>query len=224
MPLDSRILQTTAGDLPLAAVELIVGGRTWSLLHSDAVLTHEEEQAFLLGETATKRPYGVVLWPAAIAMAHELASRALSGKTVLELGAGTGLPGIVAASLGARVVQTDRQRLVLHVCAQNAIRNQITTIESRIADWTEWSDRQQYDLIIGSDVLYAPALHAHLRHIFETNVAPGGTVLLSDPFRKQSMAVLEDMEASGWRITMDKWTVGIAPPLRPVGVFALTRA
>jgi hypothetical protein len=32
------------------------------------------------------------------------------------------------------------------------------------------------------------------------------------------------MESEGWRVTMDKWTVGITPPPRPVGVFALSRA
>ena len=58
-------------------------------------------------------PYGIVLWPAAIALAHEIASRQVAGMRVLELGAGTGLPGIVAASLGAHVVQTDKQELAL---------------------------------------------------------------------------------------------------------------
>ncbi len=99
----------------------------------------------------------------------------------------------------------------------------VTTIDHRIADWTAWEDAGRYDIILGSDILYAEPLHPHLRHIFETNLAPHGTVLLSDPFRETSMRLLETMESEGWRITMDKWTVGLAPPLRPVGVFALTR-
>lgn len=217
------ILHTTSGELPLAVVELQIAERSWSILHSDAVLSDAEEQAFLRGETAAKRPYGVVLWPATIALAHEVGSRQLAGQRILELGAGTGLPGIVAAALGGRVVQTDRQRLVMHVCEQNAARNQITTIEHRLADWTAWDDVAQYDLVLGSDILYAPELHPHLRRIFETNLAPHGTVLLSDPFRAASMGLLEAMEAEGWRVTMDKWTVGITPPPRQVGVFALTR-
>jgi predicted nicotinamide N-methyase len=223
LPAPADVLSTTAGDLPLAAVELQVAERAWSILHSDAVLSAADEQAFLRGETMAKRPYGVVLWPAAIALAHEVASRPLASLRVLELNAGTKLPGIVAASLGARVVQTDRQALVLHVCERNGARNGVTTIAHRIADWTAWDDPTPYDLVIGSDILYASALHPHLRHIFETNLAPGGTVLLADPFRHPSLGLLEAMEADGWRVTMDKWTVGITPPPRVVGVYALTR-
>lgn len=217
------VLHTTAGDLALEEVELELGGRAWTILHTGAVISHDEEVAFLRGEGTTRRPYGIVLWPAAIALAHEVASRPLAGRRVLELGAGTGLPGIVAASLGARVVQTDRQQLVLHVCKQNAERNGTAAIEHRLADWTAWDDDARYDVILGSDVLYAAPLHPHLRHIFATNLAPGGTVLLSDPFRETSLRLLEAMEAEGWCVTMDKWTVGLAPPPRPVGVFALTR-
>ena len=167
-------------------------------------------------------PCGIVLWPAAIALAHEIASRQVAGMRVLELGAGTGLPGIVAASLGAHVVQTDKQELALFVCKKNAERNGVTTIQHRAADWTAWEDREAYDLIIGADVLYADTMHPHLRAIFERNLAPGGTILLSDPFRKESLALLEAMETSGWKVTMNKWTVGITPPERPVGVFELT--
>ncbi len=222
-PTAPEALHTTAGDLPLEEVQLDVEGRTWTILHTGAVISREQEIAFLRGENTTKRPYGIVLWPAAIALAHELASRELAGLRILELGAGTGLPGIIAASRGARVVQTDRQALVLHVCRRNAERNGVAAIEHRLADWTAWEDAGRYDLILGSDILYAEPLHPHLRHIFETNLAPDGTVLLADPFRETSVRLLEAMEAEGWRITMDRWTVGITPPPRPVGVFALTR-
>ncbi|MDX2089764.1 MAG: methyltransferase domain-containing protein [Kofleriaceae bacterium] len=218
------VLHTTAGDMPLEELELAIGDRTWTILHTGALTSRDEELAFLTGDKAKTHPYGVVLWPAAIALAHDLAARDVRGKRILELGAGTGLPGIVAAGLGAHVVQTDRQNLVLHVCKLNAERNKLSSsIEHRIADWTAWEDATRYDFVIGSDILYAPALHPHLRNIFETNLAPGGTLLIGDPFRDTSLPLLEAMEAEGWRVTLDKWTVGVAPPPRPVGVFALTR-
>jgi predicted nicotinamide N-methyase len=143
---------------------------------------------------------------------------------VLELGAGTGLPGIVAASLGARVLQTDRQELALALCRGNVERNAVQHVEHRLADWTLWDDTAQYDWILGSDILYAEKMHEHLRPIFDTNLRPGGRLLLSDPFRRFSLRLLEALERDGWNIALTKWTVGETATPRPIGVFELSRA
>ncbi|MBX3232252.1 MAG: methyltransferase domain-containing protein [Labilithrix sp.] len=218
---EPRVLSTSVGELPLEEYHLRLEGRAWRILHTGAVLSHEDEQRFLGAEV--RLPYGIVLWPAAIALAHELVARTLRGKRVLEIGAGTGLPGIVAATLGAHVVQTDVHEVALAVCKMNAARNDVAAIEQRLGDWTAWTDTDRYDVILGSDVMYGTTMHPHLAHIFETNLAPGGVVLLSDPFRKSSFALPEAMAARGWRASVNKWTVGIRPPERPVGVFELTR-
>jgi predicted nicotinamide N-methyase len=219
------ILDTTAGDLQLDEVELSIASKTWNVLHAGAVISHEQELEFLLGESKTTKPYGAVLWPSSLALAHEVAMRGVRGKKILELGAGTGLPGIVAASLGARVVQTDRQNLVLHVCKLNAARNGVAPeqLQQRIADWTAWTDTEQYDLIIGSDILYAEPLHPFLRQIFDTNLAHRGTVLIADPYREPSMKLFHAMEADRWNVRLDKWSLAVTPPARSVGVFTLTR-
>jgi predicted nicotinamide N-methyase len=214
-PRDSTVpqaLRTTVGEFPLGECRLSVGGREWAVLHTAAVVTREDEARFL-GEQADRMPYGVALWPAAIALAHDIATRATEfrGRRVLELGAGIGLPGIVAASLQASVVQTDRQEIALHLCKLNGERNGSAGIEHRLADWTAWDDPVRYDWLIGSDILYADTLHPHLRRIFESNLAAGGRVLLADPYRPDSIPLLEGLEAGGWRIAHSRWTVGDGP-------------
>lgn len=213
-----------ATDRPLEEIQVSLDGRTWSILCAAALISPEQEAEFFRAQKTAPRPYGVMLWPAAIALAHDLATRDLAGKRVLEVGAGTGLPGMVAASRGACVVQTDHQELVLHLSRLNAARNGITTIEHRVADWTAWEGAERYDVILGSDILYAESLHPHLRRIFEANVGPRGTVLVSDPFRDTSIRLLEAMQTDGWRITMDKWSIGDNPRPRPVGVFTLEKS
>jgi predicted nicotinamide N-methyase len=220
---DQRVLRTTAGEFPLNEYRLGLLGREWSILHVGSVLTREDENRFL-GEQKGRLPYGVALWPSSIALAHDLVSRAddLRDKRVLELGAGTGLAGIVAASLSAEVVQTDRDELAMYACKRNCERNRVETVEHRLADWTSWEDAGRYDWIIGSDILYGVELQPHLRRIFESNLAAGGRVLLSDPFRAVSLGLLETMEEDGWSVTLSKWSVGEEATPRPIAVFELT--
>jgi methyltransferase-like protein 23 len=219
---EPRVLHTPAGEVPLHESRLREAGREWAILHTGAVLTSEDE-AQVIGELRERLPYGVALWPAAIALAHEVASRAdaIRGRSVLELGAGTGLPGIVAASLGARVVQTDRNELALSVCRRNGERNGIRTIEHRLADWADWADATRYDWIIGADILYGEAAHPDLRRIFASGLAPAGRILVADPFRAASFRLLEALEAEGWAISWHKWKIGEEAAMRPIGLFEL---
>ena len=214
------ILPGQRAKIPLQEYHAALAGRDWTILHVGLMLTAPDETAYF----GNALPYGVALWPAAIALAHELAARAdaLRGKRVLELGAGTGLPGLVAAHVGAQVVQTDYQDEALMVCGLNARRNGIGNVSLRQVDWTDWNDTDQYDFIIGSDILYGERLHPSLRHILTQNLAPGGRVLLTDPLRRACETFMESLDREGWDISAWNWKIGEGAEERSVCLFDLT--
>ena len=55
------------------------------------------------------------------------------------------------------------------------------------------------------------------------NLAASGRLLLSDPFRKASIPLLESLDEQGWNISLAKWTIGEGESARPIGVYELTR-
>ncbi len=218
-----QLLSTSIGDFPLVECRLPVGNKELSVLHVHAVLSLDEETQFL-NLPDQRAPYGLVLWPAALALAHEIATRSAEfrGKTVLELGAGTGVPGLMAAALGAEVVQTDRSELILHMCQRNGERNRATGIKYQLGDWGEWMDQTRYDWIVGADILYADTQHESLERIFRNNLAPNGRVLLSDPYRPPSLSLLAGLEARGWGTKHSRWAIGEGTAARSVAVHELT--
>jgi predicted nicotinamide N-methyase len=207
---------------PLRAHQLQIRERAWAILHTHAVLSQAQEDRFVF-KYKHRVPYGLALWPSSIALAHEVAARprGFGRRRVLELGAGTGLPGLVAASLGAQVAQTDNDELTLANCRRNAEHNGVQGVEYRLVDWAAWTDDQTYDWIIGSDLLYDDEMYPHLRQIFERNLAPGGRALLADPFRKPSRRFFELLESGGWTIAQGIASVGDEEEPRPIGLFEL---
>ncbi|KAI9001146.1 putative methyltransferase-domain-containing protein [Trametes punicea] len=100
---------------------------------------------------------GGIAWPAGEVLASYIARRgSLQGKNVLELGSGTGLVGLVAAKLGARVCITDQAPL-LGIMKQNVSLN---GLESRVSvmelNWGEPipPDLSKPDLVLAADCVY----------------------------------------------------------------------
>jgi predicted nicotinamide N-methyase len=170
------------------------------------------EDLLLTEREIEKPPYWAVLWPAGAALAaHIKSQRDLVRKVTLELGCGAGLPGIVARCRGARVLQTDLFPEALALARWNARRNGVGGIRYLAMDWRAWSLSGQFDLILGSDVLYERGLHAPLQAILEGNLAPGGEARFADPGRPLALAFAARLEAAGWRVGMETLAGGEAP-------------
>ena len=209
--------------IALETVTLPIGNRTWCITS-----VRDEIKLMELTQALAHPPYGFRLWESAIGLAHWLAERPtqISNKRILELGAGVGLPGMVAASLGAEVWQTDHQPGVLHLAHLNATQNDQAPLPQFVADWRTWDHAGRYDLFIGADILYEHALHFYLERIFHHNLVPGGRLLLTDPGRAQALDFAIQLEEHGWQIDLATRpvtsSIKLNAPTAPVEITLLT--
>lgn len=202
---------TLAARFPLETVAVTLSARVWQ------VTCVVDQDALLDGVSEVEHvPYGFLLWESAIALAQLLVGFGvpLQGKRVLELGAGVGLSGLVARSLGALVWQTDHRADLLVLAEHNARQNKVALPYQFLADWRTWDHSGQYDLILGADILYERAMHRYLAPIFRQNLAPGGRLLLADPSRPQALELIAQLETEGWQVEMVLQTITLPLPQR----------
>ncbi|XP_076837635.1 histone-arginine methyltransferase METTL23 [Brachyhypopomus gauderio] len=108
--------------------------------------------------------YGMYVWPCAVVLAQYVwtTREKLQNKTVLELGAGVSLPGIVAAKCGSQVILSDSAELPLCLsnCKRSCEVNDLLGVPVVGLTWGEVSPELMslpaLDVILGSDVFYEP--------------------------------------------------------------------
>lgn len=114
-----------------------------------------------------------VVWDAAIVLCEylEKGEIEIKNKSVIELGAGSGIVGIVASLLGAKVTVTERKAALeyLNKVVNINLRNDVTKvgdhdIKVRELDWTDdlKDYKPDYDIILGADIIYIEDLFPDL--------------------------------------------------------------
>lgn len=189
------------------------------------------EPELLIGDLSDpdQTPCWADVWPAARALAgHIWCGRSLQGLSVLELGAGVGLPGVACGLKGARVAFSDFQPLALELCAENARLNGLTGYRLLLEDWRTFSLRERFDRVLASDIAYEPRLLPHLKAVLMQTVKDGGAILLTHDRRPVTFSFIKEILASG-PFTEERHVlpVSVDDPLRPhyqIDLHILTRA
>jgi predicted nicotinamide N-methyase len=164
--------------------------------------------------------YGSVLWPAASCVAsYLLEHNAVRGRSVLELGAGTGLVSLASWCLGGAtsVVATDYEELPLRLLEHAAVHlnpPSATTIansedvgngrvrtglRTALFDVRNFTDPLPVgDVVVAADVLYEPATGRALAQRVVQALRRGSRVVIGDsPGRAGRPAFLEELRKCG---------------------------
>lgn len=189
-------------------VEAEVAGRLWRLSRPadlESLWAAMGEGVPGWGEDE-RLPYWVELWPAAVLLARFIARnpQAVAGRACLDAGCGLGLPALVAAAAGARVLAFDYEPEALVFARRNAglnLRAGETHPVFAVMDWRRPAVRKGgAEVILGADILYERRFFEPVAAFLEHALAPGGAIFIADPERSVSAGVAERLHAKGWRV------------------------
>lgn len=171
-------------------------------------------------------PYWAELWDSSLALIEFLAETLparfddLTKLSILDLGCGMGLTGTVAAGLGAHVLFGDLEPDALLFARLNSLPF-ADRIRTRRLNWQKARLTEQFDVIIGADILYERIQWPFLEPFWRGHLKPTGTVLLGEPGRQTGDLFLDWIKPHPWSLTQLKKTV----PTRtaPIRIFELKR-
>ncbi|PWA97468.1 hypothetical protein CTI12_AA007270 [Artemisia annua] len=173
-----------------------------------------------------KEEYGLFVWPCSLILAEYVWQHRVrfAGVNVLELGAGTSLPGLVAAKVGANVVLTDdadRSEVLdnmRRVCELNNVKCEVMGLTWGV--WDESFFSLQPQVILGADVLYDSSafdnLFATVKLLLENS--PGSVFITS--YHNRSGHHLIEFLMVKWQLKCVKLLDGFSflPPWKASGV------
>ena len=209
-----------AAALPAEAVDLDLGGVRVRLWRAAQLERFVDGAALLTDDDPAEPPYWMHLWPGALAAARRVATAAevCAGARVLELGCGLGLPALVAARRGARVVATDWKRDPLAFVRRSAAASGCRVALAQM-DWAAAALRGGFDVCVGADVGYDRAAEPALVAVLERLLAARGVAWLIDSVNTARTSLATALATAGFVVRHDQtreWEEG-----RPVWVRSL---
>lgn len=176
-----------------------------SLLDRNQYDDADRESRRLGISSATWSLFGQV-WPSAQVLASRVIPMHINGRRVLEIGCGIGLASIVLHRMGVDITASDYHPQVLPFLQRNMRQNALSPIKFQTGNWE--SDNPmlgQFDLIIGSDILYQPAHIEHVSRFISLHSSANVEVMIIDPGRENRSRFTKAMQSLGFEYHYEKF-------------------
>lgn len=169
-------------------------------------------------------PYWAELWPSAIGMGQYLAKHPelVKDKSVLEVGCGLGLAGMVAHGVGGKVILSDYLPAALELAEYNWNQNFEEEAQLLQLDWREAKPEQAADVVLAADVAYEERAFEPLLKAFPILVKKGGKLIISEPNRAIARKFLKSLEGIGFEVEKELLHVDYRDMITKVNVYLLT--
>ena len=185
-------------------IEVVIGSRSLTLLRVKDLERLVDREALLRDDTE-EPPYWAHLWTGALTLGRYIDSFIdVRDQTVLDLGCGLGLTGIVAAQKGGRVTFADKEAGAVSFARENAQLNGCTQYEARSLDFTQDILETDFSLILGAEILYDRPTFPALVRFLAMHLSPTGRAVLADAKRTNTQDFYQQLDRSGLRWTQEE--------------------
>lgn len=142
------------------------------------------------------------IWPSARILAEAMHTHDLAGKRILEIGAGLALASLVIHRRAGDMTVSDRHPLSRAFLQENLLLNNLGPLKYQNGNW-EGSNPElgQFDLIIGSDVLYERQQPGQLAAFINRHAAASAQIIIVDPDRGNRVDFCREMTRLGYGYT-----------------------
>ena len=157
----------------------------FSIYIPDYEQVKEIYESILKEDSSKDFPFWAKLWPSSIALIQFLQTKSdlIKGKTVLEIGAGIGLPSFFIAGKAKSIQVTDYELDAVELMYKNIAHLNLDNVQAFRLDWNKVPKGIKPEVLILSDVNYNPNEFDPLIALIKELVTSGTLVILSTPQR-----------------------------------------
>ena len=185
-------------------IEVVIGSRSLTLLRVKDLERLVDREA-LLRDNTEEPPYWAHLWTGSLTLARYLDSFIdVRDQTVLDLGCGLGLTGIVAAQKGGRVTFADKEVAAVSFARENARLNGCARYGVQQIDFTQDILETDFALILGAEILYDRPTFPALVRFLARHLSPAGRAILADAKRTNTQDFYQRLDQAGLQWTQEE--------------------
>jgi EEF1A lysine methyltransferase 3 len=175
-----ELMERISSKFSIETVPLRIGDKVLEIVQLKDYEEYILDQIDASDPNVTEAPFWAKLWEASFLLAYFLGKQPVNpDHHLLEIGAGIGIVGVYAGLCGHRITITDINEDALRFARANALLNGLPGLEVRKLDWSDPGETRQYDVIVGSEVVYDRRSYPLLVSFLHRALMPDGVIFLS---------------------------------------------
>jgi predicted nicotinamide N-methyase len=189
----SKKLVAVSMKYPITLIEI---QKDLSLYVPDPACVKSTYERLVLKDPKTPFPFWAKIWASSKALTQYLNANPnlIKGNCVVEMGAGIGIPSLSIAKLAKELMISDHDSDAVALLEKNIELLGLKNASAKCIDWNDMQEDIVADVILLSDINYAPDQFDSLIHLIENQILKGTLIIIATPQRIMGTSFINAIE------------------------------